>query len=349
MKHYRLAIYLTSASAIALCSALFLSSCAVQQFETKVVKDFAIQETLQGTRVDLERPEYLANIVEMAGDYYVFNAIRASYCFQVYDKNFQLVDTLVRKGGGPGELSGQELYLGQWSGRNSSPNLLVYSSAQRKLLEIPLKSPQTIATIADLSHVENIYPKFVYRTKDGMLYGMNLAVNNEGGLFSYNPSTQEVDMSQAAFEFAPDLSPFYATQQTMAINTESRRLYTAYLNYPCVAEYDTDLNIVGRYNIEERVNTTALTNDSHCPDLVNIRCHNGKLIVLYSPYGNQEHLLKLIGADGKAIASYAVGNAIWYLIDEPNNRLITVHYGTVKDVIYLMVYPLPKTFLKGMV
>ena len=331
-------------SLITLCITLSLSSCTVSQLGTVVVKDFQVRETLSGTRIDLERAEYLSNMVESAGDYYVFNAIKAPYCFQVYDKDFHLVDTIVPKGGGPGELSGQSLYLGQWSGEYSSPSLLVYSDAKRKLIEFPLNKPHHLSTVTDLSNLKNILPKFVYRAQNGIIYGTSLAVNNAGGLFSYNPSTLEVKMSEPPFEFASDLSPYYATQQTMAMDTDSRRLFTAYINYPCVAEYDTDLNVENRYNIMESINTATLTKDSQYPELINIRIHNGKLVVLYAPQDDREHSIKLIGTDGKAIASYAVGNAIWYLIDERSNRLLTVHYDTDKDIIYIMQYPLPTTF-----
>lgn len=316
-----------------------LSSCSTLQTETVVIRDSPVIEKLQGERIDIERAEYLANIVESAGNYYVFNTVKAPYYFQVYDKNFHLVDTIISKGGGPGEFSGQVMYLGQWSGIDSNPDLLAYSDAKRKLVKFSMHNPHDISTVADLSNIDNLLPKFVYLREDSIIYGTSLATNEPGGLFCYNTVTHSFKKSEPAFEFSSDLSLYYATQQTMAIS--DNRLCTAYINYPCVAVYDTNLDVIGRYNIGERINTATLTKGSYYPELINIRFYHGKLVVLYVPQDDKEHTLKVFGEDGQAIASYGTGDAIWYLIDEKNQRLITTNYDSNIDAIYLMQYPLP--------
>lgn len=318
-----------------------LASCTSK--EAKIVKDFPINENLKGERVDLELAEYIANIMEPAGDFYVFNAIRSGYCFQVYDENFNLVDTIVREGNGPAEIVGGALYLGQWSGQNSSPEILAYGSDTKKLYQIPLSHPEGISVKQSFEDSKDMQPKFVYKGDGPMYYGISLGYTNDGGLFSFDANTGVSKLATPAYDFDPSKNPlFYATQQSMALDLSHKHIATAYMNYPCVAIYDTSLNLVNKYDIDKQISTESASGSEEFPELINIKYHGGNIVVLYSPVGSDINYLRIFDESGTPIASYGVGNAIWYVIDDAHQRLLTVHYDKDQDVIYLMKYKLPK-------
>lgn len=322
---------------------LLLLMCSCSSQEAIIVKDFHINENLKGERVDLELSEYIANIMEPAGDFYVFNAIRSSYCFQVYDANFKLVDTIVHKGVGPTEIAGGSIYLGQWSGQKTSPKILAYGFDTKKLYEIPISHPDDISIKQSFASDKSLHPKFVYKGDGPMYYGISLGYKNDGGLFSFDANTGVAKSAIPAYDFDPTKNTlFYATQQSMALDPSRNQIATAYLNYPCIAIYDWSLNLVGKYDIGKRISTETANDSDKFPELINIRYHNGNIVVLYSPVKGDKNYLLMFDESGKPIASYGVGDALWYVIDDAHQRLLTVNYDNEQDVIYLMKFQMPE-------
>lgn len=324
--------------------ACMLASCSREKEETEaVITDFPIEETLQGERINLELPEYLSNMMGLAGDYYVFNAIRASYCFQVYDKDFNLVDTVGRMGGGPNEIQGGALFLGQWEGASDSPKILAYASDSRKLVKLAAKGDAELETVVKINIMKmpELYPKFFYKAGADSYYGMNLGYSASASVFSYDAATEEIKMGSPAFEINKALSPMYATQQSMAIDPDNKRICAAYMSYPLFAIYDSDLNVAKRFFVGEKFDTETVASDSNYSGMIGVQFYNGKILMLYAP-NDKDHSLLVFSGKGEPLASYGVGDAIGYAIDGERNRLLTTNYDNEEDIVYLMKYDLPK-------
>lgn len=319
-----------------------LASCSSPKKIETVVSEFPINEDLKGERIDLALPEYLANMFDVAGDYYVFNAIRSKYCFQIYDKDFNLVDTIIRIGGGPNEIPGGAVYLGQWSGEDTDPSILVYANGNGHLLEFPIRGRHELTAAVSLQGVKGIYPNSVYRAGSDLFYGLNLGLERGADMFSYNSGTKDVAFSTPAFQFNPDLSLFYATQQSMAIDTVSRRLCTAYINYPVFDIYDFDFNLVRKVYIGDKIDTESVLSGDSYPGLIHAGYHKGNILMIYSESDEKNRRLLVFTPDGEPVASYGIGDAMWYAVDDRHDRILTTNYDKELDVVYLMQYPIPE-------
>lgn len=326
--------------------AVIFISCNNQQTPLTILADeFPVNETLLGDTIFIEGGEKVANIAEPAGDYFVFNAYRGPFCFMVYNQNFELVDTVVRKGKGHDELLNGPMYLGQWRGSKSNPEILVYADVEQKMVDFTLPEFKGIHKMVQLPKSLNLTPKYLYEVTKDKYYGMNLDVVEGGCLFSYDAHSNKLKKCPSPFEYAKDTNYlFYITQQSMAVSKDGDRICTAYNNFPWLALYDSEFNLLKKIAIGEEVDTKFVKMNDEYPGLIHVNFHKDNITVLYSPVNSDEPTsLKIFEKDGNPKASYNVGDAIWYFIDEENSRLITVHYDNEKDLIYLMKYPMPET------
>lgn len=322
-----------------------LSSCGKKQTPVTIVaNEFPINEILHGDRIDIECGAMVANIAEPAGDYYVFNASRGDFCFYVYNHDFQLVDTLVRKGRGHDEMLSIPLYLGQWRGDKGNPEILIYSGVEQKMVDLTVPEFKGLNTIVQLPKSLNLSPKYLYEYSDDKFYGFDLDVVEGGALFSYDKKTNELTKCPPPFEFADDSNClFYITQQSMAIDKAGDRICAAYNSFPWLTIYDSEFNLIRKVAIGEEVDTRSVKMDDQFPGLTHVNFHRDYITVLYTPVDSSEQtLLKVFDKDGLPKASYAVGNAIWYFIDGTNSILLTMHYDDEEDLMYLMKYELPQ-------
>lgn len=318
------------------------AGCSGDGKPTTVVADkFPTEETLNGERVDLDLAEYLSNIVEPAGDYYVFNAIRSKYCFQVYDRDFKLVDTVVSKGGGPEELPGGGLYCGQWSGDPSNPEILAFNNTQLRLAKMSIHPFEGISTEVALPLSGNFDPKWIYRMSDTLYVGMNLDVVKGATLFAYNPRTKAVRHADSPFEFAATTNLFEATQQSMAVDTENGRICTAYMAFPYLTIYDRDFKLIRKIAVGEEVSTAAWSPSDKYAELIHVSYYDGNILVIHAPADGSDSSLMVFDGEGNPKAKYGIGKAIWYFVDGDAGRLVTANYDSEQDVIYLMNYPMP--------
>lgn len=328
--------------AVVIATAAIVCSCHKEPIpETIVATDFPVKENLVGERVELDRAECLSGMVEPAGNYLVFNAIRSAYCFQVYDRDFKLVDTLFTKLGGPDEFPDGATYYGQWHGKETDPSLLVFCAARRQLASITIPRDSAITTVMDVPVSEDLTPSSIYQLSDSTYAGITLAISEGASPFIYNAETNSVRKPQPPFTFAENANMFYMTQQTLGVDYAAGRLCTAYNRLPWMVMYDFDFNVIRKIAVMGEVDTATATLDQRYPGLIHPSFYNGHLMVIYVPADGKNCSLLVFDKEGVPEASYMVDDAIWYLIDESGDRLLTVHYDNEKDFIYLRSNPIP--------
>lgn len=168
-----------------------------------------------------------------------------------------------------------------------------------------------------------------------------LAISEGASPFIYNAETNSVRKPQPPLTFAENANMFYMTQQTLGVDYAAGRLCTAYNRLPWMVMYDFDFNVIRKIAVMGEVDTATATLDQHYPGLIHPSFYNGHLMVIYVPADGKNCSLLVFDKEGVPEASYMVDDAIWYLIDESGDRLLTVHYDNEKDFIYLRSNPIP--------
>lgn len=324
-----------------LLAAIFLASCSHSDYEKEIaVKSFPIEETLPGTRFDLADAEYLSNLAYFAGDFLVFSAIRGNYFLQVYDRELNLVGKILNRGEGPEELPDAR-WCGQWSGAETNPDIFVFCEAKKRLAHLNINPFTGLTTVCDIPVSEDLDPTMIFQTSDTTLMGISLSISNGSTLFCYNPETKSVRRAQSPFEFAGGHVAFYTSQQMMDFDARRKELCCSYLSFPSIVIYDYQFNVLRKIHIGEPVNTAELGYESKHPGLKNVKYFKDKLLVMLIDDETEESKLLIFETDGTPLASYSIGYAIGFIIDEEGNRILSVKYDTEKDIIYLDSHEIP--------
>ncbi|MCM1111010.1 MAG: hypothetical protein NC336_07380 [Clostridium sp.] len=323
-------------------AAVLLGACTREEAETEIlVESFPVEETIDGTRVDLTDSEFLSNGMYLAGDYLVFQAIKNNYFLQVYDREFNLVDKLLYRGEGPEELP-NAIWNGQWSGSPANPAVLVYSDAKKRVASLNIHPFDTLTTVCDIPVSEWISPTTIYQTSDTTFAGITLDMTSGADLFIYNSNTRTQRRIPRPFKFKEGPESFYTSQQVMAFNRTTHDICCAYNSFPSLVVYDKDFNVRRIVNVGEKVNTELLSNTDEYPSFCMVSYYKGLILAMLVEGSTGESRLLVFDSDGEPRASYATGKSIGFVADESAQRLLTVKYDTDEDVIYLDSYPMPE-------
>ncbi len=322
-----------------------LCSCAKQEIQTEIlVESFPIEETLTGTRIDLEDGEYLSNCAYFADDYLIFRAIRDKYFLQVYDKDFNLVGKLLNKGEGPNELP-DAMWYGQWSGNGNDPKLLVFSEHKNRFVSLNINPFEGLTTVCDLPASESLSPTMIYQTSDTTYIGITLDMFTGADLFSYNTDTKVVNKAPRLLEFIDGYESFYTSQQVMDYNRKNLNICCGYQNFPTLVIYDKDFKVVREVNVGMKVNTETLRQKDEYTGFCKVAYYKDYIITMMIEMLRNEETadakVLVFDRDGEPKASYDVGQAMGLIIDEAGRRLLTYKYDEELDVAYLDAYAMP--------
>ena len=323
-----------------------IGGCSKNKENVTIVDHWPKEIEFQGKRVDLPLSEYITNRGYFAGDYLVFNAYKFDYCFLVYDRNFNLVDSVLRKGMGPQELPGAMFY-GQWKGSDTNPEITIFSEPLNRIASIKLHPFGDLKTIGDIPSSSYISPSSIYEVNDTLYAGVSLEIIEGARLFTFNPATNQTEVFPLPLAFN-EKNRFYTTQQSMAYNPQLQCYYTAYNSVPWVIIYDRDFKVLKKIAIGEEVDTETLTMDSNYPEMSMVEYFNNHILVMYwsNPETGDNNKLLVFDPKGKPEASISIGDAMGYIIDQKDKRLFTLHHDRDEDVIYLKEGDLP-TFLRN--
>lgn len=321
---------------------IFLCSCSKVAQETEIlVESFPIEESLPGTRIDLADGEYISCGADFAGDYLIFNAIRDKYFLQIYDRDFNLVDKMLYKGEGPNELP-DAFWYGQWSGNPSDPTILVYSDNKKRVASLDIHPFEGLTTVCDIPVSESISPSTIYQTSDTTLVGITLDMFTGSDLFTYNIATKTVRKAERPFKFVEGYESFYTSQQLMDYNKKNLNICCAYNSFPSMVIYDKDFNIIRIVNVGKKVNTATLRSNDENPAFGKVVYYNDFILTLLVDEEHGSAKLLVFDPNGEPLASYAIGSAIGFIVDEVGERLLSIKYDADEDVVYLESHQMPE-------
>ena len=322
--------------------ALSLSNCTTKESEKEIlVESFPIEETLPSLRIDLEDAEYLTDMMGIAGDFLVFRTSRTNYFLQVYDKEFNLVGKLLNQGQGPNELPEIDWY-DQWCGLPSNPQIQVVCTPLKRLSSLEINPFNGLTTICDIPASEDLEPRMMFATTDTTILGVSLSLYNGSAIFRYNTENKTALLCESPFEFADGPTKFYTTQQGIAYNPERKEICSAYYSFPSMVIYDYNFNVRRIINIGEKVDTKTLTFDANYPRLTPPQYYKNFIICLLINNDATESKLLVFDTNGEPRASYAVGQAYSFVINEQKQQILTLKYDNEADLVYLDCYPLPE-------
>ena len=320
------------------------AGCSDSKTENEIdlmVETFPVQDSLPGKRIDLPYGECLSNMVSYAGDYLIFRAIRAPYFLQIYDRRFNLVDTILHKGEGPEELPDM-MWFGQWSGADNNPSLTIFSDPKKRVAKVNVHPFTGITTVCDIPVSEGLSPSSIYEMNDTAFVGISLDMETGSDLFCYNPETKKVRKAEKPFKFIEGPMSFYTSQQTMAYNPDSKDICCAYINFPTMVIYDYSFKIKRKINIGIKVDTSTYDYKEQYPNLVNVAYIGRFITVLRMEPKTAESDLLVFDDDGTPRACYSVGKAVGYTIDIKGKRLLTIKYDQDNDLMYIEEHSLPE-------
>ena len=131
----------------------------------------------------------------------------------------------------------------------------------------------------------------------------------------------------------------------MDYNAKRKEICCSYLSFPTIVIYDYNFNVLKTIHIGEKVNTATLTYSDKHPWLSNVRYYKDFFLVMLTDPETSESNLLVFDADGEPRASYAIGQAIWYVIDEVTQRLLSVKYDSEADMVYIDCHQMPEILL----
>lgn len=324
---------------------LALASCAKKDvpFELLVEK-FPVEETLPGERIDLPLAEHLSNGFYTVGDFYVARAIRAPFFIMTYDRDFNLCDTVIRKGQGPDELTSAS-FFGQWSGAPSDPGILLLDDNSNRIFEAHISPFDHLTPLAALPVSEYLSPSRIYRLPgDSVFVGINLEMTKASEIIKFNTLTNTLTAYPQPFSF-DSMYAFYTSQCSFCINGAADRFCSFYLSMPWFVIYDKSFEPVRKVALYDAVNPQTLTMNSPAKGFISPAFIGDKIAALYKNESEQgdgkETQLTVFDSIGNPLAMYLVGDAIGYTIDIDRQNILTIHYDAESDVVYLMKRPLP--------
>ena len=337
-----------SAMIVAICfiSALFFTGCREKNTTPALITDFPIEEVLEGVRFDPENGEYLLSyMIHSAGDYIICPTRHSKHLFAVYDRDFNLVDSLIVKGSGPGELT-RAFYFGQWTGNPESPQILVFDPDTKRLLRFGVHPFTDIETVWRIPASEFLDPESVYLMNDSLIAGINLEIPKAAELFNCNPRNDSINIIPAQFEFQPK-EAFYVSQCGLVPMGNGASYIVYYHVMPWIAIYGSDFNLIRKIAIGSEVDPYSLTaNDMHQSFITGAAISDNNVAILQpSAMTENEDItdayLMVLDSEGNPVARFVVGKAMWFTVGRARRNIITVNYDLEADHVYFMVYPIP--------
>jgi len=296
---------------------------------------------IEAERVNLKGAEFLTNAMFLTGDYIVCVNMKAPYAFNIYTKNFELADTIVRIGGGPNEVISAN-YFGQWSGNDSNPEILIFDDKRNRLSSLNINPFYDLSTIFDIPVSEHLNPSSVYRINDNLYVGVNLSIGKSSELFTYQPETKTVTRIPNQFTFDP-MYGFYTSQCGLVKNTNGSGYVQHYFNIPWVLIYDDNFNLVHKIAINEEINPETLKSSN--TGFIQMYYSGRTIAGLFRELTDDSTTITTIiifDDNGDVKATIDAGSIYSFMIDNQNNRLITVNYDTNADEVYLNISKLPE-------
>lgn len=323
----------------------FTTSC-LKEKETTVITAWPLEESIEGIRIDMALPEHLSNIGFAVGDYFIFEAVKANYSLLIYDKDFNLVDTILRKGSGPGELP-TAMFYGQWKGEEENPELTVFCEPMNRVSTIKVKSEDGASTVAEIPASSYISPSVIYQTSDTVYAGVSLEIPDGAEMFTFNSATKDTKRYPLPFKFSGN-EKFYTTQQSLAFNPERNEFCAGYQKMPWLVIYDHAFNVIKKIALGEETDTENVTMESNLGNLRMVRYYGNHIVAMYKENDESETPSKLIvlDLDGNPEGSYNIGDAWGYVLDGKSSRLLLACYDREEDVIYLKSAPMPEILEK---
>lgn len=317
-------------------------SCHNEGTQTVEVSEFPDEETLDTLHsVTPAYSEHLTNSINMAGDYIMAAVYKSPYLFSVYNRNYELVDTIVPKGHGSDEMM-SAIYSGQWEGEVGNPSVRVFEPGANKFLKLNIAPYSGAELVGALPTNENLSPSRVLQTQDSTLIGVNLAPGGQSTLFRYNIPDKSLTFATDNLTFNPEAA-FYTSQCGLAVSEDGENIATSYISIPLICLYDKDFKLLKKIFIGPEIDTSTVKTDDHYNGFINIEYVGDKIAALYMNVTEKNaNKLLVFDKDGTPLASYGIGNSIGICIDSHSGRMISLVYDDDAGLMKFYIYPIPK-------
>lgn len=312
------------------------------QSVTKEISRFSIEENLDTIfTVSPQCGENLTNSINIAGEHYVCIDYDAPFLLSVYNKDFNLTDTIVKRGHGHNEML-SALYFGQWSGSQENPDIIVYDMENRQIASLNISPFKGVKTVTNLSKVSDISPSKILLLQNSNLVGINLPAGEQAQLFKYDIKDKKVIFSTDVIKFN-DSNAFYTSQCGLAVSDDEKQFITPYYSLPLICIYDENLNLKKKIFIGKAIDNETITINDTYLGFVDLKIIDDKLVaLLMDPSGKENSKLLVFDMEGEPIASYSIGKAMGFCIDKHLDRIISLGYDDTTDMMKFFIYKLPQ-------
>lgn len=324
---------------VAVAAGLLVCGCTGGGNVVETISDYCGDKTLVGDTIVPELGEYLTEMVEPAGDYYVAKTRRAKFMFSVYDKDFKLVDTIVGRGQGPDELI-TGMYFGQSYGDPANPSILVMESSKLRLAEMQIHPFAGISTKVVFPISLGLDPSSAYMVNDSLYAGVNLVINQAAGFFLYNTRSKKIKYADDGFEYDP-ATAFYVSQRGLAFSADGKMYAEAFYSMPCICIFDSSLQLKKKLFFGEETDPRFISIKERNYGFSAITFHGDRIVALMEEPEGKDNRLIVLSGDGELLGSYAIGKALWFFIDSDRGRIVTTNYNAELDMVVLTTIPLP--------
>lgn len=333
----RKALFLMVASVVA----FGFVGCRTTGSDTILIDNLPEAQELSGDTIVTPLYEYLTSSVLPAGDYVLARSYKANFLFFVFDNDFNLQDTIVRKGQGPNEMI-EPMYFGQWTGTASNPIALIFEENKNRFSEIALHPFDTITPGCVLPASAKLSPSRAYLLSDSVCAGITLDVIQGSTPFKYNFNTKELVTAESPFEFNRETA-FYSSQCNMAIKDDGGILAVAYNSFPALIIYDKDLKLRKKIFIgDKEIDPMTFTTGEPTYGFQCTQFYNDKIITLLEAPSDKTNKLIILDKHYKPLAQYGVGKSFNFYVDQKKQRIVTVGYDANLDAAVIITYPLPE-------
>lgn len=322
-------------------------SCHDEGSQTVEVFDFPHEETLDTLRsVTPAYSEYLTNSINMAGDYIMAAVYKSPYLFSVYNRNYELVDTIVPKGHGSDEMM-SAMYFGQWEGEVANPSVRVFEPGSNKFLKLNIVPYSGTELVGAMPTNEDLCPSRVLQTQDSTLIGINLAPGGQSTLFRYSISDKSLTFATDNLTFNPK-AVFYTSQCGLAVSEYGEGIATSYNSIPLICLYDKDFKLLKKIFIGPEIDTSTVKTDDSYNGFINIEYVGDKIAALYMNVKEKNsNKLLVFDKDGTPLASYSIGNSIGICIDSHSGRMLSLVYDEEAGLMKFYIYNIPTLLSQG--
>lgn len=315
--------------------------CRTTESDTILIDNLPEAQELSGDTIVTPLYEYLTSSVLPAGDYILARSYKANFLFFVFDNDFNLQDTIVRKGQGPNEMI-EPMYFGQWTGTASNPTALIFEENKNRFSEITLNPFDTITPGYILPASAKLSPSRAYLLSDSVCAGITLDVIQGSTPFKYNFDTKELVTAESPFKFNRETA-FYRSQCNMAIKDDGGILAVAYNSFPALIIYDKDLKLRKKIFIgDKEIDPMTFTTGEPTYGFQCTQFYNDKIITLLEAPSDETNKLIILDKHYKPLAQYGLGKSFNFYVDQKKQRIVTVGYDANLDAAVIITYPLPE-------